>query len=522
MKNLLLLLLVISSFNVKAQQNQKRPNILFAIADDASWKYFGAYGGQWIKTPAFDEVAKSGILFTNCYTPNAKCAPSRSCILTGRNSWQLEAAANHSPYFPEKFKTYAETLGENGYFVGSVAKGWAPGEPGTKNGKPRELSGPKFDEYTLTPPTKDISNNDYARNFEDFLDKKPANEPFCFWFGSHEPHRGYEFKSGINKGGMNTNAIDKVPPFWPDVDSVRSDMLDYAFEVQYFDSHLAKMLKLLKERGELDNTIVVVTADNGMPFPNIKGQVYEFSNHLPLAIMWPKGIKNPGRVVSDYVNFIDLAPTFLDVAGVKESKSGMQKITGESLKPILTSGKAGITEPSRNYVLVGKERHDVGRPNDEGYPVRGLLKDDFLFLHNFKADRWPVGNPSAGYPNVDGSPTKSYILNTRRNTGDLTYWQRSFGKRPEFELYDIKNDPFCMQNLASNEGYESIMHKMNREMIAKLKKQQDPRILGKGDVFDNYPYSGAVKDLYNRLKRGEKVRTNWLEPTDKDFDLEDK
>src|SRR5690606_12425520 len=88
----------------------KPPNILFAIADDASWRSFSAYGNKWIKTPAFDEVAKKGILFQNAYTPNAKCAPSRSCILTGRNSWQLEEAANHSPHFPEKFKTYAEAL----------------------------------------------------------------------------------------------------------------------------------------------------------------------------------------------------------------------------------------------------------------------------------------------------------------------------------------------------------------------------------------------------------------------------
>ena len=522
MKNLLVVLLTVISFNLKAQEITKRPNILFAIADDASWKYFEAYGGKWIKTPAFNRVAKNGILFSNCYTPNAKCAPSRSCILTGRNSWQLEEATNHSPYFPEKFKTYAETLGENGYFVGSVAKGWAPGDQGKRNGKPRELSGPKYDKYTLTPPTNAISDNDYSRNFEDFLDKKPANEPFCFWFGSHEPHRSYEFKSGINKGGLKISSIDQVPPFWPDVDSVRSDMLDYAYELQYFDSHLAKMLKLLEERGELENTIVIVTADNGMPFPNIKGQVYEFSNHLPLAIMWPKGIKNPGRVVSDYVNFIDLAPTFLDLAGVKESASGMQAITGKSLKPILTSGKAGINEPTRNFVLVGKERHDVGRPNDEGYPVRGLLHDNYLYLHNFKPDRWPVGNPIAGYPNTDGSPTKSYILNTRRNTGDLTYWQRSFGKRPQFELYNLKTDPFCMENLANNKNFNSIMQKMDREMVAKLKQQQDPRILGNGNIFDNYPYSGAVKGLYNRIIKGEKVPTDWLEPTDKDFDLGNK
>ncbi len=523
MRKYLSLILVIAFFSTSKAQTHppKRPNILFALADDASWKYLTAYGGTWIKTPAFDEVAKRGILFNNAYTPNAKCAPSRSCILTGRNSWQLEAAANHSPFFPEKFKTYAEVLGENGYFVGSGAKGWGPGDEGAINGKPRELAGPKFDKYTLVPPTSGIDDNDYARNFEDFLSKKPIDEPFCFWFGSHEPHRKYEFKSGIKKGGMKTSDIDKVPPFWPDVDSVRSDMLDYAFEVEYFDSHLAKMIQLLKDKGELDNTIIIVTADNGMPFPNIKGQVYEYSNHLPLAIMWPKGIKNPGRTIDDYVNFIDFAATFLDVAQVKEAKSGMQPITGKSLTPIFYSGKSGNTDKKRDYVLVGKERHDVGRPNDEGYPVRGLVKNNFLYLHNFKTDRWPVGNPEVGYPNVDGSPTKSYILNTRRNTGDLTYWQRSFGKRPDLELYDIKNDPFCMNNLATESKYAKVIKKMNKEMAKKLIKQEDPRMVGNGDIFDNYPYSGASKDFYNRLMGGEKVKSNWIQPTDKDPELKE-
>ena len=519
-KYLSLITLITLFLSGKAQTSSpKRPNILFALADDASWKYFSAYGGTWIKTPAFDEVAKQGILFNNAYTPNAKCAPSRSCILTGRNSWQLEEAANHSPNFPEKFKTYVEVLGENGYFVGSGAKGWSPGDEGKINGKPRQLAGPKFDKYTLTPPTSGMDDNDYARNFEDFLDKKPTDEPFCFWFGSHEPHRKYEFKSGITIGGMKTSAIDKVPPFWPDVDSVRSDMLDYAYELEYFDSHLAKMIKLLKDKGELDNTIIIVTADNGMPFPNIKGQVYEYSNHLPLAIMWPKGIKNPGRSIDDYVNFIDLAPTFLDVAQINEAKSGMQPITGKSLTPIFYSGKSGIIEKKRDYVLVGKERHDVGRPNDEGYPVRGLVKNNFLYLHNFKADRWPVGNPEVGYPNVDGSPTKSYILNTRRNTGDLSYWKGSFGKRPDIELYNIKTDPFCMNNLAADTKYSSVIKKMDKEMSKKLITQEDPRMLGNGDVFDNYPYSGASKGFYNRLMQGEKVKSNWIQPTDKDLDL---
>lgn len=501
------------------QKEANRPNILFAIADDASWKYFGAYGCDWVKTPAFDRVASHGILFTHAYTPNAKCAPSRACILTGRNSWQLEEAANHSPHFPQKFKTYAEALGENGYWVGSVAKGWAPGDPGKIMDKRRELTGPKFDVFKTTPPARGIAKDDYARNFDAFLEARPKDMPFCFWYGSHEPHRGYEFESGIKKGGKTIDMIDEVPPFWPDVDTIREDMLDYAFEIEYFDSHLQKMLKKLEEIGELENTLVIVTADNGMPFPRIKGQVYEYSNHLPLAIMWPNGIKNPGRVVDDFVNFIDFAPTYLDLAGLSAEKIGMQTITGTTLTPIFNSEKNGIVMPVRDFVLVGKERHDVGRPNDEGYPVRGILTNGYLYLHNFKPGRWPLGNPETGYLNCDGSPTKTYILDTRRKKGIMEYWQLNFGKRVAEELYNIDEDPFCMKNLAEDKNLTVLKAKMLEEMKQKLTEQGDPRILGNGDIFDNYPYSGAVKDYYNRYMSGEKVPAGWVNKTDYDSDL---
>ncbi|SHF08152.1 Arylsulfatase A [Mariniphaga anaerophila] len=493
-----------------------RPNILFAIADDASWKHFGAYGCNWVKTPAFDRVAGEGILFTRAYTPNAKCAPSRSCILTGRNSWQLEEAANHSPLFPAKFKTYAEALAENGYWVGSTAKGWAPGDPGEINGKKRELTGPKFDEFKTEPPAKYISNNDYAKNFEAFLEARPKGQPFCFWYGSTEPHRAYEFEAGIKYGGKKTEDIDEIPEFWPDVDTVRTDMLDYAFEIEYFDLHLRRMLEKLEETGELANTLVIVTADNGMPFPRIKGQVYEYSNHLPLAIMWPNGIKNPGRVVHDFVNFIDFTPTYLELAGLTTEKAGMQPATGKSLTDIFFSEKGGNVTSERDFILVGKERHDVGRPDDQGYPVRGIITDGFLYLRNFKQERWPKGNPETGYLNCDGSPTKTYILDTRRKKGITEYWQLNFGKRTAEELYNIEKDPFCMNNLAEDSAFSKLKNDMEDAMFEKLAEQGDPRVLGNGDIFDNYPYRGAVRNYYNRYMSGEEVPAGWVNKTDYD------
>ncbi len=497
------------------QQPAARPNILLAIADDASFPYMSAYGCAWVNTPAFDQVAQEGLLFMNAYTPNAKCAPSRACILTGRNSWQLEEAANHSPYFPDKFKTFMEVFATQGYHTGHTAKGWAPGEVGEVDGRKRALTGPAYNQFATQPPTTDINTNDYARNFADFLNQKPEDQPFCFWYGSTEPHRAYTFGSGIEKGGKSIEAIDKVPAFWPDTDTVRTDMLDYAYELEYFDQHLQKMLALLEERGELDNTIIVVTADNGMPFPRIKGQAYEYANHLPLAIMWRKGIENPGRSIEDFVSFIDFVPTFLEVAGIVADSSAMQPITGKSLTNIFYSEKEGQVEAERKAVLLGKERHDVGRPHDWGYPIRGLVTKEYLYLHNFEPNRWPAGNPETGYLNTDGSPTKTLILNRRKQQETAHFWQASFGKRPQEELYHKSKDPACMDNLALHAEYQAIKEDLKNQLFEQLKAQGDPRMVGQGHIFDEYEYAGAQsRHFYERYKQGEDIKAGWVNPSD--------
>ena len=495
-----------------------RPNILFAVADDASFPHMSAYGCPWIKTPGFDRVARNGILFMNAFTSNAKCAPSRSCLLTGRNSWQLEEAANHWCFFPNKFKVYTEVLAEAGYHVGFTGKGWAPGVALDAAGNPRNMTGTPCQKRKLTPPTSCVSPVDYAENFGDFLADKPENAPFSFWYGGHEPHRPYEYGAGVRLGTHKPGDIDRVPAYWPDNEKVRTDMLDYAYEIEHFDRHLVRMLELLDAQGELENTLVVVTADNGMPFPRVKGQAYHASNHLPLAMMWPAGIEAPGRVADTFVSFSDFAPTYLELAGVEWASSGMAPPEGRSLVHLLAQSNHG---PHREHMLIGKERHDVGRPNDEGYPIRGIVDAEWLYVRNFEPDRWPVGNPETGYLNCDGSPTKTAILDMRRDGWDAHYWQGSFGKRPAEELYDLRRDPECLNNLASRSEFTDIKIRLGERMEEELKQQEDPRVLGHGAAFDQYPYVlEEFRDFYNRFKRGETMPdTNWVEKTDYEPDL---
>lgn len=493
--------------------NAAPPNILFAIADDLSYPHMGAYGTEWITTPAFDRVAREGLLFNRCYTPNAKCAPSRSCILTGRNSWQLEEAANHWCYFPAKFRSYVEALGTHGYTTGMTGKGWAPGIALDKQGKRRQMTGKPYSKRKAKPPTTAISNNDYAGNFRDFLNAVPKEEPFCFWYGATEPHRRYEYRSGVQKGNKKLSDIDQVPLFWPDNEVVRHDMLDYALEVEHFDHHLQRMLNELESRGMLDNTLVVVTADNGMPFPRIKGQEYEMSNHLPLAIMWADGIKQPGRTIDDLVSFIDLAPTYLEIAGVDWRNSGMASTPGKSLTPFFGDRSE---KPHREFLLIGKERHDVGRPDDAGYPIRGIVQGPFLLIRNYKTDRWPAGNPRTGYLNTDGSPTKTEILKARREGRDDTHWQLAFGLRPEYEMFNIETDRECLSNIADATRYAEVRAQMEKNMTQSLRAEGDPRVLGNGKLFDEYPYAnGRERKFYSQyMKDPTSVRAGWVNPSD--------
>jgi arylsulfatase A-like enzyme len=466
MKQLLALLLL--SVTTALAADSRKPNILFCIADDAS-RHFGAYGCTWVKTPNIDRLASQGLVFMNAYTPTAKCAPSRSAIMTGRNPWQLEAAANHQPVFPAKFKAFSEALSEAGVHVGGQGKIWGPGEAKTTEGKPRDWG------MTRVGPG--------AQGFRRFLASRPKDTPFFFWFGSQNPHRPYTRDTGL-ASGKKPSDIDRVPAIWPDDEVVRRDMLDYGAEVEAYDGQVGALLRVLQENGDVTNTLVIVTSDNGMPFPRSKGHNYDIANHLPLVARWPQGIVRPGRQVADFVSFIDFAPTFLELLGVDGAQSGMAPITGRSLTDLLRDKP----EHERGFVILGRERNDVrARPGTEaglGYPIRALRQGNLLYLCNFAPDRWPCGNVELGLLDTDDGPTKKLI--EARGEKD-PFWQLCFGKRPGEELFDLATDPDCLQNLTADPVYHAKGIALRNKLFTHLEKQRDPRVLGQGDVFDNYP-----------------------------------
>lgn len=500
----------------------KRPNVLVIMGDDISMSSMGVYGSKNINTPNFDRIANEGVLFTNAYVCNPKSSPSRACFLTGRYSWQLEEAANHIPVMPPKFTFYPTELEKSGYNIGFTGKGWGPGVfYGEHN-----PAGWEYNDISLEPPTKGISKKDYASNFEAFLNKQDGDKPFCFWLGTHEAHRKYE-KDSYKKFGKDPNQLD-VQDFLPDNDLVRGDLADYAIEVEYHDMVIGKALESLAKRGLLDNTIVIATSDQGMPFPRVKGQIYEEDFHEALVIRWGDKIQ-PGRVVTDFVNFPDVAPTIMEAAGLKPHS----QMTGKSFLDLLLSEKSGRVDKNRSFSLVGKERHDMGRVEGDqinlGYPARAIRTDQYLYVHNYKENRWPAGDPQYGFNNTDDSPTKTYLTELKESDPDYKYYLMAFGKRPADELYDITKDKDCVNNLASDPQYASVIKKLKAQMDKALKVQKDPRVLGNGDIFDYYPqareekmqkmYKEKYYNMFDRFfeKFGYKtvaIPENWVETRD--------
>jgi len=480
-------------------QTDRRPNILLAIADDQSWPHAGS-GCKFVKTPAFDRVAAEGVLFSNAFTAAPQCSPNRAAILTGRHIGSLREAGTHDSLFPRDLTIYTEVLESAGYHTGYTGKGWAPGNF-RGAGRTHNPAGREYSQIRTAPPAEGISNVDYAANFERFLSERQPGQPFCFWYGANEPHRGYKQGTGLNSG--KDPAAVTVPGYLPDTDTVRSDFLDYAYEIDWFDTHLGRILGILEKSAELDNTLIVVTADNGMPFPRAKATLYEDGIHVPLAIRFPACAKG-GRKIEDVVSHVDLAPTFLEAAGLPIP----QEMQGTSLMGLLTPG--ALTASDRKaFAIAGRERHTSARPDNVGYPSRAIRTDAYLYIHNFKPDRWPLGD---NQDDVDGSPSKSEVLRGRKEESLRRYFEMSFAKRPEHELFDIRTDRDCLKNLAYEADFISTRDRLWSTLKSVLESEKDPRVIGRGDIFESYPRFTKIRPIAGPdVKQGKYVK-KYIQP----------
>ena len=517
------ILLLFCCFLIQADalsQQPEHPNILFAISDDQSFPYASAYGSTSVSTPGFDRVARDGVLFTQAFVASPGCSPSRAAILTGRYPWEIEHAGTHASYFSTDYVVFPDLLENAGYSIGYTGKGWGPGD-WSHSGRTRNPAGPAFSDIKYDTGIAGINATNYAANFEAFLAQRDTDQPFYFWFGGHEPHRVFQDGVGLESGKKLHEA--EVPSFLPDHPRILSDILDYAYEIEHFDSHLEKMLAMLEAAGELENTIVIVTSDNGMAFPRAKANAYEYGIHVPLAIMWPDNIP-ARRTIHDLTSLIDLTPTILDAARVDHPTP--DKLSGASLLSTLRSTAEGYVDASRTSVFSSRERHSSSRYNSLSYSQRALRTDDYLFIRNFTPERWPAGAPQkleadgslgpmhGGYHDIDAAPSLTYLIDGRDDPNVGYYFHLAVDLRPPIELYDIRKDPGCLNNLASAPGFQDISHRLDRQLNEYLFATKDPRVTDSGDVFETYPRVSRLRFFPEPhwVKQGkEAYKPDWLD-----------
>jgi len=502
----------------------KRPNIFFFFADD--WgryaSIYKSYGpNKAVKTPVFDRFARKGVRFNHAHVTAPSCTPCRSSLLSGQYFYRTGLGAIlQGAKWDLHIPSYPLLLEQAGYHIGYTYKVWSPGTPrDAPYGADRcryQSAGGKFNTFSQNATRMVESGmsaeeaktelcNEGLNNFESFLQNRKPDQPFCYWFGPTNTHRKWTKGSGKTLWGLDPDDLKgRMPDFLPDVHEVRQDMCDYFGEVLALDRMFGLFLKKLEAMGERDNTLIVVSGDHGIPgFPRGKCNLYNLGTEVSLFVQWP-GRAPGGREVDDFVNLMDLAPTFLEAAG----EPVPEVMTGRSIVPLLESRAEGQIDPARDYVVTGRERHcAAAREGNLPYPQRSIRTKDYLYIRNFAPDREPMGmsngledpafeipqeklenNTFVAYADMDASPTKAWMIQHRNDPEWRSRFEIGFGKRPEEELYDLRKDPDYMANVAGDPDYETVRAHLWERLLNILKETNDPRVQGDGKTFERPPY----------------------------------
>jgi N-sulfoglucosamine sulfohydrolase len=440
----------LTTFSLVCRGNN-RPDFVVLIADDISWDDFGCYGNKVVKTPNIDRIAGAGMQFNNAFLTASSSSPSRCSIISGRYPHSSGAAELHTP-LPADEIPFPEILKKGGYYTAQAGK-WHFG--------PEVHSA--FDRHT---DVRDNSDGDGGENnWIKFMRERPKDKPFFFWFASHDAHRPW----GADTFRITHDPLKiKVPLYLEDTPGTRQDLASYYNEIARFDYYCGEVFKELERQGALDNTVIIIMSDNGRPFPGCKTRVYDRGMKTPMIIHWPKGINSKGLETASLVSAVDIAPTILEIAGLKQP----QRYQGRSFLPVLKDPSAEI----RNEVFSEHNWHDY-----EAHE-RMVRTKDFLYVLNSRP--W-LSN--CGPADSKQSPSQA-ALNKVRDEGRLTAAQADIFivPRPAEELYDLQNDPDQLLNVASVPKYQAGLKEMRAMLTA-----------WRNETGDNTP-ANLTHDWYDR------------------------
>lgn len=435
---------------LSAQSRSKPPtNIVFILSDDHSAPFLSSYGYPSIKTPNIDRLAQEGIRYTRAYTTAPQCVLSRAALMTGRSTLDIQMTRFSAP-LPAEVTTYPELLRKAGYFTGICGRTFH-----LNGARVVKESADVFDKYGLETFKSRVdylamsANSDTInRQYTEFLDKAPRNRPFFLQVGYSDPHRVFTARSF-----EPDPATIQLPEGWPDTRLVREDFAAYLGEIQRLDGDVGRLLDELKKRGLEQNTLVVFMGDNGGALLRGKGTLYNLGINVPLLARHP-GLIKPAQVSDAIVSGEDIAPTFLQVAGVPVPKN----MTGKSLVP---SFQQNTYEP-HDYVFAVRGAHGSGLPTNTSHFDLGrtIISNKYKLVYNAM---WQLP-----YTPVDFAAQPFWLDLTRLHAEgklDKRADRLLFSARRElFELFDLEKDPNEFNNLVGDEQYQSIEHQLKARL----------------------------------------------------------
>ncbi len=438
-----------------------RPNILLIVTDNMG-RDLGCYGNEVIKTHNIDQLASEGIKFTNAFCTTSSCSPSRAVLLSGlyghaNGMYGLSHAYHHFSSFDD-MESLPMLLARSGYRTGCIGKYHVAPE-----------SVYPFDVFMEVNSRNPV---EMANTSQKFISDDPSR-PFFLWFAPYDPHRGRPFNTWpkpntfANRAegyeGITPVTYDPeeviVPPYLTDTQKCREELAQYYQSISRVDQGIGRLVAMLKEEGHYENTVIVFLSDNGPAFPGALATLYEPGMRLPCIVKTPtqkkRGIDN-----NALINWVDITPTLADYAGLSVSDDHFQ---GRSFRSILENpNPSGWDEIYASHTF-----HEVTMYT----PMRVVRGRKYKLIWNIAHEQeQPVPR------DIKNSSTLQSLIN--RNIKYLGKRPiQNFLHRPEFELYDLENDPYEVNNLANKEAYGNVLEKMKKKLRTFQEKTEDPWII---------------------------------------------
>jgi len=422
----------------------KKPNFVIVIADDATYTDLPLYGGQNVKTPQIDRLAEQGLTFNYAFLAEAMCNPCRTELYTGLYPAHSGSCWNHSAARPGT-RSIVHHLGRLGYRVAIAGK---------THVKPAD-SFPFERIGGLEPGCVSKTARYDDTKIREFFTRDPE-QPFCMVIGLVVPHAPWT----VGDPGHFPARKLQLPPHIADTQPTREDFARYLAEIEVLDQQVGHVLDALDELKLAEKTMLLFTSEQGGQWPGCKWTNWNTGVHTALVVRWPGKIA-PGRRTDALVQYADILPTLVDAAGGDPTACGFD---GSSFLPVLL----GRSEKHRAYAYFMHNNIPEGPP----YPVRGVTDGRYHYLRNLKPEAVYVEKHMMGQMQWHAY-WPSWMFNTTfdQRTNQLVI---RFLNRPAEELYDLRNDPFEMDNLADDPQYAEVKQRLAAELERWMHAQGDP------------------------------------------------